>query len=192
MLRRINLFNYHQQEIKYLKIRTYLIFGMALLLAVIINLVMYLSIELSISEQQETNTFWTTQLHSLNKQVEPVSDFKKRISTVSNKIKLIKYIDEKRSHSIALLHIIYYDTPEKLYYTSINTSFDTNTIYMKGVAGGPLFIANLLDKMRESDSPFKNVQLKNNTTNDQNTYNFEIGATINKELLEAEFESYGR
>ena len=192
MQHRLNLFNYHQQQLKFLKLRVYVLLGIAIFMAALFNVLSYTYVNIQIYNQTVVNKFWSNQLQLIDKQVEPIREFKKRSDEIKDKIKLIKFIDDKRDDSIALVHAIYKETPDRLYYTNVNTSLDNSTISLKGVAGGPLFIARLLDNMRESGSPFVNVSLKSNLTNDQNSYNVEIASQINKSLLKIEYESYGR
>ncbi|RTK92850.1 MAG: hypothetical protein EKK64_11255 [Neisseriaceae bacterium] len=191
MQNRINLFNYHQQEINYLKLRIYVLLCVVVLFAILFNLFMYLDIQYKIEQQKSNNTFWANQQQILNKQIEPIKEFKKRAANIENKIKLIKVIEGKGDNSIAIMHELYHLTPDRVYYTNMNINFVSGNITMKGVAASPLFVAQMLDYMRESSTALYNPKLKNNLTNDQNTYNFEIEAQIDKSKLKAEIESNG-
>jgi Tfp pilus assembly protein PilN len=191
-LARINLYNYRNQEIYYRKLRVYAVCSMSLLIALIVNAIIFSYLELGIMRQETRNSFLQTQINIIDHQITPVKDFKKRVADIENKIKLIKAIEKKQDDAVAFIQNLSKSTPGRLYFTNIdvNTNSTIPVVNFKGVAASPLYIAHFLDSLRESGTIFINPILKSNDTSDQNNYNFEISAGFRPDL-DAEMESYG-
>jgi len=187
-LARVNLYNYHAQENYYKKLRIYVFLAVGVIVALLVNVIVYSYLQYKIIYQQTRNSFLITHINILDNQLKPIVDFDRRREQISNKINLIKDIDVKRDDMVAFFQQVNKITPKRVYFTTL--IYQQSQVDFSGVAAGPLYIANLLDKLRESQSIFQTPVLKSNSTGDRNTYNFVISASV-KPFLVAETESDG-
>lgn len=189
---RINLFNYRSQEAYYRKLRVFAIVGIAVLISLILNFVAFSYIEMNIMRQETRNSFLNTQIRIIDNQIAPIKDFDTRANDIKKKIDAISIIDRKRFNSVIALQQLHAIVPEKMYFTSIDVLSSSKTANFRGVAAGPLYIAQFLDKLRESGGLFTNPILRTNDTKDQNAYNFEISVKLAQPTANiVEYESDG-
>mgnify|MGYP003439766340 FL=1 len=185
---RVNLYNYRAQENYYKKLRIYSLLVVGVVIALLVNVMIYGYLQIKIMYQQTRNSFLITHINILDNQLKPIRDFNQRRQQISNKINLIKDIDAQRDDMVAFFQQVDKITPKRIYFTAL--TYQQAQVDFNGVAAGPLYIADLLDKLRESQGIFQMPVLKSNSTGDGNTYNFVISASV-KPFLVAETESNG-
>lgn len=185
---RINLYNYRAQESYYKKLRVYILLVIGVIIALLLNIIIYGYLQIKIMYQQTRNSFLITNINILDNSLKPINEFNRRRQLVSGKINLIKSVDSQRDDMVAFFQQLDKIIPKRVYFTDIN--YQQSQVDFNGVAAGPLYIADLLDKLRESQGVFQTPILKSNSTGDGNNYNFMINASV-KAFLVAETESDG-
>lgn len=156
------------------------------------NFIAFSYIEMKIMQQETRNSFLNTQIKIIDNQIAPIKDFDSRANDIKKKIDLINIIDQKRFDSVIALQELHSIVPEKMYFTGVDFLSSSKTANFRGVAAGPLYIAQFLDNLRESGGLFTSPVLRTNDTKDQNAYNFEISVKLTKPTaIKVEFESDG-
>lgn len=185
---RVNLYNYRAQEIYYKKLRIYVLLVVGVLIALFLNILIYGYLQIKIMYQQTRNSFLITNINILDNSLKPINDFNRRRQLLNSKIDLIKTVDAQRDDMVAFFQQLDKIIPKRVYFTDVR--YQQSQVDFNGVAASPLYIADLLDKLRESQGVFQMPTLKSNSTGDGNTYSFMINASV-KAFLVAEVESNG-
>lgn len=185
---RVNLYNYRAQEVYYKKLRIYVMIVIAIFMALFLNVIIYGYLQVKIMYQQTRNSFLITNINILDNSLKPINDFNRRRQLLNNKINLIKNVDEQRDDMVAFFQHLDKIIPKRVYFVNVN--YQQSQVDFSGIAASPLYIADLLDKLRESQCIFQAPILRSNSTGDGNTYNFMINANV-KSFLVAEIESDG-
>ena len=82
---RVNLYNYRAQENYYKKLRIYLLLVVGVVIALLVNVMIYGYLQIKIMYQQTRNSFLITHINILDNQLKPMSNHN---SNSSNQLRL--------------------------------------------------------------------------------------------------------
>lgn len=180
-LTRINLYNYRYEELLAKKIRSYGLFSLAIIFALLINLFGYSYFYWKITYQETRNSFLKIELDSLNNKLQPVREFNSRLNDLNQKLQLINNAELRRDDLVAFFQELDKDIPGKVYLTSLKVQ--ESNVQLAGVSASPLYIADFLQKLRDVDGAFYAPVLISNSRIDGNFYTFAINVSLKPDLV---------
>ncbi len=124
-----------------------------------------------------------TNISILDERLKPIDEYNTRLKFLQQQLALLVEAENLRDDMLSFCQHINKITPPQIYYTQIN--WESNTVNFNGVAPSPLYLANLLDKLRDESGIFYAPVLKTNSATDKDHYTFMITSSI-KTNLEAE------
>ncbi|AUR50877.1 PilN domain-containing protein [Aquella oligotrophica] len=178
---RINLYNYRYQQVHYKKLRLYFLITSAVILALLINIFIYVFYQVKIMYQETRNSFLNAHISMLNERLKPIKDFEARIDIINKHIELINSIENERDDMVAFFQKLNQITPQQIYFTNI--SWNESSVTFNGVSSSPVYLADFLDRLRAESGIFYDPVLKSNNAATGGNFNFLISSMIKENLV---------
>lgn len=152
----------------------------AVVLALIINIIIYLVFEVKIIKQRQYNLAVQNQLEALNNHNQLINQFNLRVDKLQHKIKLINQLAAQRENSLNFVKSINQVIPNNIYLNQL--TWQINSASFAGITVNPVQLTNFLDRLRDEKGIFREPVLKSNQAQDGINYNFLISVTIESNL----------
>lgn len=178
---RINLYNYRSQQLYYKKLRMYSLISIGVILALVINICIYIFYQVKIMYQETRISFLNAHISMLNERLKPIKDFESRIDFIKQQMQLVNFVEGERDDMVAFFQKVNEITPPQIYFTNIGWS--ESTVTFNGSTAGPLYLADFLDRLRSESGIFYNPILKSNNVTDRGNFNFLIVTSIKDNLM---------
>jgi type IV pilus assembly protein PilN len=168
-------------QIYYLKLRVYLLGGIGIVIALLLNGFIFAYYQVHIIQQESRNTFLTTNLDIINKKLQPINDFNTRSSTIERQFQLLKSVEDRRDDLIGFFQNLESATPKHVYLKQL--SMENGNIQLVGTAASPLYLASLLDGLRNNPDVFVAPELISNNLGTNDSYDFVISLKLKRNLV---------
>ena len=169
---RINLDNYRERELYYKKLRVVLLFGVASMLALALNLLIYSYYQVRISAQQRRNTALITQLHEVDVRLQPLYEWQQQLTFLNTRSAFSHKLAEQRSALLDFLQQINTLTPAQIYFKQLN--WQATQVNASGVSASPVAEAAFLAALRAKPRLFYAPQLKSQLSSSGVNYDFTL------------------
>ncbi len=180
-LTRINLYNYRIKEINFGKLRVYFFLGIGIVLSLFFNFIIYSYYEIHIIHQDTRNAFLTTNINMIDNKLKPIREFDKKVELIRKQVRLLQVVEDKRDDTVTFFQQLGEVTPEQVYYKQI--TWNGMMCQLTGTASSPLYLASLLDKLRDKKGIFNNPELVSNNLGADGSYDFMITVQIKPNLV---------
>ncbi|MDD3265978.1 MAG: hypothetical protein PHC75_02210 [Burkholderiales bacterium] len=188
-MHRLNLHNYREKIILYKQYRAYLFISVAIVIPLVMNLIFLCFLEISILKQINVNKVFKDSLNKLDVQMAPAYDFQNKLNIAKEKLEFIKTLEKNKTEMVEIIQYLDKSVPSQIYFTNLEISKKDSSVNFKGIALNPLYIAQFIDSLRESNGVFQKPLLQANSVLDDGSYAFEMSASIHNKTLKPEYES---
>lgn len=180
-LNRINLYNYRIKEINFGKLRVYFFLGLGIVLSLFLNFIIYGYYEIHIIHQDTRNAFLAANINIVNTKLKPIKEFDRKVELIRKQVRLLQLVEDKRDDTVTFFQQLGIVTPEQVYYKQI--TWNGIMCQLTGTAASPLYLASLLDKLRDKNGIFANPELVSNNLGADGRYDFMITVQIKPNLV---------
>ena len=166
---KVNLANYREDERKARRNRFYLLLVIAIILAILFNLVLYFYYQVLDLRQTARNQFLQEQIANIEEQLSGVDTFNFMLKDYKSRLDQYNKIINLTSDTINLLQNLNIITPVQIYYQQIN--FNNGVLKLHGVAKNSLYLSSFVDNLNKK---YTKVKLSNSVLASNNSLNFDI------------------